>query len=523
MPAQHPSYCFPKPSTTFVSFLRVFTVSRALSEPIVPCCDVCDPSLLDLTRPGLRPTSTTKKLTYSKDPNKKVLTALREWRRKVYIDDEHPSYFAPSYLLSEEAINKIARLSPCTEAAVEGYLSPQWVFWTKYGPDVTAITLSLQPQYEEIRVIPSPAADSQDEDQNEGLDVTHDSGDARHATRLYKRRAARSCSPIDSLLASTEQGLQRSQKRARRAVTNTPGPCKVNMETFSSSQSQISHLPFSQPDASPAPSHSFPPPQLPVPSQSHSHSVQPNAPHGPSPYQLPLPSHSTQPAWSIPSGSWHTPTHSSTRSVPLSHSQPPPHSFTHSPHYYSTPVLNPAARLQLRTPTPVSPRRNPTSTCSVPLSHSQPLPHSFTHSPHYYSTPVSNPAARLQLRTPTPVSPLRNPTSTPTPNASRLYPHIFGVSTPHTPFHSPLIAPSSSGGPHMPVYQHHPTFESTTRREPVSRFQTPLPLSQDCQHVPPLGNAHAAMPDFGLFTPFPSAHPMVPPEENHNIRNHSFH
>ncbi|KAH9008968.1 hypothetical protein EDB84DRAFT_1571624 [Lactarius hengduanensis] len=164
-------------------FLTLFVVSCARSEPTVPCCDVCDPSLLDLVRPGLRPKSTTKKLAYSKQPNLKIVSALRNWRQKVLIDDKHPRYLPASYILSEEAINKLASLSPCTESTVEGYLSQQWISWAMYGSDVTAVIVSS---------IPNLATEHQ---HNSGLGAVHGSG-------------------------STQTSPQR-QKRTRHAVTNT--------------------------------------------------------------------------------------------------------------------------------------------------------------------------------------------------------------------------------------------------------------------------------------------------------------
>lgn len=80
------------------------------------------------------------------------------------------------------------------------------------------------------------------------------------------------------------------------------------------------------------PSCSFPPPRLPVLSQSQMslHSMEPNAlldPFGPHPpYRLPL---SSQPNMSTPLGSWYMPAHSSTPLMTLSYSQPLPHSDAH--------------------------------------------------------------------------------------------------------------------------------------------------------------------------------------------------
>jgi hypothetical protein len=134
----------------FLSLLVSFIVSHILSEPTVTCCNVCDPTLLDLVRPGPRPPLTTKKLAYRKQLNMHIVSALREWRCKALISDNHPSYLPASYILSEEAINKLASLSPCTESSVKVYLSQQWVFWSTYRSDVTAVIASSQSQCEKI-------------------------------------------------------------------------------------------------------------------------------------------------------------------------------------------------------------------------------------------------------------------------------------------------------------------------------------------------------------------------------------
>ncbi|KAH9166102.1 P-loop containing nucleoside triphosphate hydrolase protein [Lactarius sanguifluus] len=164
------AYIFVQATSCRRNVLRTVFINPA-PQPIVPCCDVCDPSLLDLVRPGLPPKSTTKKLAYRKQPDLKIVSALRNWRQKVLIDDKHPRYLSASYILPEEAINKLAMLSPCTESTVEGYLSQKWVFWETYGPDVTAVIISSQPQYE--NAIPNLATEHQ---HNAGLGAVHGSG-----------------------------------------------------------------------------------------------------------------------------------------------------------------------------------------------------------------------------------------------------------------------------------------------------------------------------------------------------------
>ncbi|KAH9028541.1 P-loop containing nucleoside triphosphate hydrolase protein [Lactarius hengduanensis] len=276
--------------SSFVQHARRAARGPNTVEPIVPCCDVCDPSLLDLVQPGLQPKSTTKKLAYSKQPNLKIVSALRNWRQKVLIDDKHPCYLPASYILSEEAINKLASLSPCTESTVEGYLSQQWISWAMYGSDVTAIIVSS---------IPNLATKHQ---HNSGPGAVHGSGSTQYTARNHKRRRSRSPTPIDPHFTSTEQAPQQ-QKQTRHAVTNTPSSSNATVETSSWSQTQLPHLPFPQPIFV-VPSNA---PRLQPPTMSRSHLYHPSVPSnapplGPlSPYQRPLSSqHMTLTASPVP-------------------------------------------------------------------------------------------------------------------------------------------------------------------------------------------------------------------------------
>ena len=482
---------FVNPPPRLFNILSCFIILRALSEPIVPCCDICDPSLLDLVRPGPRPMSTTKRLGYSKHPNAEVMLALREWRHKALINDDHPPYLPASYILSEEAINKLASLSPCTESAVKGYLSEQWVFWSVYGSDVTTIIISSQPQHEKI----VPSSNHQDEDRDEGFGTVHSD---RDTTQHGKRR--RSCSPVDALFSSavtvlgSQPGSQR-QKQARRVVPTMP-------TSPSESPSQPSYH-FSQPKsqptlynnstgtinnttpgrsksdachASPAPLRSLPPPQLLVPSQYH---LYPDPPLGPLSPNRPLPPHKSQPVMSILSRhSCHTPAHSTVTQ----------------------------ALAQVSTP-------------SRTLSHSQRIHHSNIYYPPYHSIPIIDPAvSTLQPRTPIVPSHHWSPTSTSAPNMSPLHPQISGISSPHSPFRSPSVVPSLSMGPHI-AYQHRSSFQLSTPTEPVTPSRPLLPPPQ--YHQPSSGHAHPSTTQFGLFSPFPSPHPMVLPDKNRNSWNFS--
>ncbi|KAH9171007.1 P-loop containing nucleoside triphosphate hydrolase protein [Lactarius sanguifluus] len=500
------AYIFVQATSCRRNVLRTVFINPA-PQPIVPCCDVCDPSLLDLVRPGLRPKSTTKKLAYRKQPNLKIVSALRNWRQKVLIDDKHPRYLPASYILPEEAINKLASLSPCTESTVEGYLSQQWVFWAMYGSDVTAVIISSQLQCE--NAIPNLATEHQ---HNAGLGAVHGSGATQYAARNHKRRRSRSPTPIDPLFASTEQAPQR-QQRTRHTVTNTPSSSNATVETSSWSQTQSPHPPFPQPIFV-VPSN-VPRPQPPTMSRSHlyHHSVPSNAP--------PL-----RPLFPYrPLSSQHvTLTGTEASPVPPLLHQPQPI----SPFYRSHPIVPSNAPLGPLSPyrLPLSsqhvtstPSRTPVHSSTPFLSHPQPLRQPAARNPSHYSTPFSNPTVDLRRQTPMPLSHRWSSASNPVPAAaSRLYPQAFDISDPHSPFHGHAIVASSSGRSHTAARQHNltPTFKLPTPSP------TPFSNPQYRQRAVPTELEHPAPPHLGIFTPFPSTHPL-PPEKRHNFLDFSPH
>ncbi|KAH9012675.1 hypothetical protein EDB83DRAFT_326872 [Lactarius deliciosus] len=411
-----------------------------------------------------------------------------------------------------------------------------------YGSGVTAVVMSSQTQSE--NATPNLATKHQYKDRVKDRDArlgaVHDRGGSQYATRNYKRR--RSHSPFDPLFASTEQAPQQ-QKRARHTATNTASSSDATMEYTSWSQSQSQsqsrspHLPFPQPvfvvpsqvpssvasshletDVSPippSPSHQ-PRPQLPILSCSHLYrpSVPSNAPLGPlSPYRLP------------PSSQHVTSTGAEASPVPpLPLHQPQPIPPLSRSHHLIVPSNAPLG--------PLSPYRLPLSSqhvTSTPSWHtpahssapfmSSPRPLPAAQSPPHFSTPVSNPAVGLQLQTPIPLSHRWSSASNPVPAAaSRLHRQPFDISEPHSPFHSPHIVASSSGRSHTVAHHHNlnPTFELPTPTP------TPFSLPQYHQRALQTDRAHPAPPRLGIFTPFPSPHPM-PPEERHNFLDFSLH
>lgn len=121
---------------------RVLTISPA--EPTVPCCDICDPTLLDRTRPGCPPRTPRQTAVKRGVPDKAVQVALNQWRKTIKERDFEHSLFAASAILSDKTLELLASVGPIpTKAKFTQVLAGQWEWAERYGDDLFAKLSSL--------------------------------------------------------------------------------------------------------------------------------------------------------------------------------------------------------------------------------------------------------------------------------------------------------------------------------------------------------------------------------------------
>ncbi|KAF8961576.1 P-loop containing nucleoside triphosphate hydrolase protein [Flammula alnicola] len=108
-------------------------------NPTVPCCDICDPSLLNQTRPG-RPTDSGKASRVKVgEPCSPVLQKLHDWRCLVKKRDFAASLFSADALLSDLLIDLLASIGPVpTHEILSAVLGGQWGWETTYGNELFA-------------------------------------------------------------------------------------------------------------------------------------------------------------------------------------------------------------------------------------------------------------------------------------------------------------------------------------------------------------------------------------------------
>ena len=204
-----------------VSFLHRIVSSDELTrkntdEPLrVSCCDICDPMLLDHTRPPVLTAAKKKNVTKGL-PDRSAQLKLDDWREAVYKRDHRNAQFDAEAILPDALIEYIASMTPQYIAADNGlakHLKSSWVWWTKYGLDLLTYTRSLQ-----IIFTPQPK-------KSRGKKATLISeGSPANANPAADAWTVAASQSTDT--AAITQPAQRTESKASTALSSAPGAQK---------------------------------------------------------------------------------------------------------------------------------------------------------------------------------------------------------------------------------------------------------------------------------------------------------
>ncbi|KAG7087024.1 hypothetical protein E1B28_013003 [Marasmius oreades] len=117
-------------------------------EPTVKCCDLCNPDLLNLTRPGPEPTSSRKKrLKKREEPLPEVVEKLLEWRQTIWDCDFtlRNKIFGSGAVFGTNLMSLLASLGPLSSkqdllSALDGQ---QWLWKDRYCDELFDFLSSL--------------------------------------------------------------------------------------------------------------------------------------------------------------------------------------------------------------------------------------------------------------------------------------------------------------------------------------------------------------------------------------------
>ena len=121
------------------------------SVPDVPCCDICDASVFNQCRPGVRarPSKKTKLPDRGKQDIAATL-ALEDWRKYIFTRDHSNSQLDPSSILDDTTIKSLTTLGNLTRPQLTSLLAESWIWWPRYGHELIAHVTSLKIEYATI-------------------------------------------------------------------------------------------------------------------------------------------------------------------------------------------------------------------------------------------------------------------------------------------------------------------------------------------------------------------------------------
>ncbi|PIL28981.1 transporter [Ganoderma sinense ZZ0214-1] len=116
---------------------EVFRSTLVTEDLTVPCCDICDPTLLDATRPQPLPPERKPKNRKRGLPDLDAQAKLRSWRRDILKRSYAYAQYDGSAILDDDLITSLTTIGPLTPDIVSELLKEKWIFWEQHGTELT--------------------------------------------------------------------------------------------------------------------------------------------------------------------------------------------------------------------------------------------------------------------------------------------------------------------------------------------------------------------------------------------------
>ncbi|KAI0076160.1 P-loop containing nucleoside triphosphate hydrolase protein [Panus rudis PR-1116 ss-1] len=137
--------------------------ARAFDAPLdrsalrVPCCDICDPTLFEKTRPGPHESKRKGKTLQRGQAIQPVEQKLREWRRMVFRRDHEFAMYEPKSILDDSTITTLASHGEMTREKFTRLLSSSWLWWNDYGEELLHF---MEGSIGDIPFVPIPSSNA---------------------------------------------------------------------------------------------------------------------------------------------------------------------------------------------------------------------------------------------------------------------------------------------------------------------------------------------------------------------------
>ncbi|KAI0363847.1 P-loop containing nucleoside triphosphate hydrolase protein [Pilatotrama ljubarskyi] len=113
-------------------------------EPTVPCCDICCPSLFDVTRPASLPPEKRKQKPKCGLPDLTAQRKLQEWREMIFVRDHAWAQYDETAILNDEMIAALTSCGPLAPRQIADILEDKWAFWDEYHEELKSFIAALK-------------------------------------------------------------------------------------------------------------------------------------------------------------------------------------------------------------------------------------------------------------------------------------------------------------------------------------------------------------------------------------------
>lgn len=104
------------------------------------CCDICNPELLELSKPGKPASSTRSRKVKRGEPFEEARQRLNAWRTSIVERDFKHALFGPSAILSDDMIDLLTSVGNIKlKSYFEELVGHHWGWYSEYGTDLFAL------------------------------------------------------------------------------------------------------------------------------------------------------------------------------------------------------------------------------------------------------------------------------------------------------------------------------------------------------------------------------------------------
>ncbi|KAH9919751.1 P-loop containing nucleoside triphosphate hydrolase protein [Epithele typhae] len=187
--------------------------SATEQRPIVPCCDLCDISLLGPARPSPLKNESKPRLPKKTRPNRDLESKLTTWRVMVHSRETPRRTYSAEAILSDSLIDLLVSHDSLSIKLVSVNLQEKWAFWDRYGDELMHVL-------KDVGIVKAP-----------------DSGTPKMSTKRVPRKAkpapatASKTAPTDAPLAFNPHyhsfSVKTEHEPSMSQVPGSPGMCSI--------------------------------------------------------------------------------------------------------------------------------------------------------------------------------------------------------------------------------------------------------------------------------------------------------